>query len=143
MEKYLNELVGTLGVLFVKLHQYHWFVEGDKFFALHELFEDYYDETNEYFDEYAERMLALELAPVSTMKEFLDVSWIEEKAYSKKMTHQEMVKSVKDDFTTIIGKLKEGIDLTAEAGDDVTNDMLIETRGTIEKHNWMLRAFLN
>lgn len=142
VENYLNQLVGTLGVLYTKLHQYHWFVEGDKFFTLHEVFEGYYDEVTEYMDEYAERMLALELAPVSTLQEFLDVSWIKEHPYKEKIDHKEMVQHVKNDFTIIIGKLQQGLDLTAEAGDDVTNDMLVETKHTLEKHNWMLRAFL-
>ena len=142
VENYLNQLVSTFGVLYIKLHQYHWFVEGDKFFTLHETFEDYYDEVNDYLDEYAERMLALELAPVSTLQEFLDNTWIKEHPYKTKMDYKEMVQSVKNDFTLIIGKLQQGIELTAEAGDDVTNDMLIATKTSLEKHTWMLRAFL-
>ena len=141
VEKYLNELVGSLGVLFIKLHQYHWYVEGEKFFGLHETFEDYYDEVNENLDEFAERMLALELAPVSTLKEFLEVSWFEEKAYTEKLTHREMVQAVYDDFKLLTVKLQEGIELVD--GDDVTADMFIDLKGSIEKHMWMLRAFLN
>ncbi len=142
VENYLNQLVGTMGVLYIKLHQYHWYVEGDTFFTLHETFEDYYDEVNGYLDEFAERMLALELDPISTLQEFLDQSWIKEHPYKEKMDHKEMVQSVKNDFTIIIGKLKQGIDMTAESGDDVTNDMLIATKHSFEKHTWMLRAFL-
>ncbi len=142
IQNYLNQLVGTMGVLYIKLHQYHWFVEGDQFFTLHATFEDYYDEVNTYLDEYAERMLALELEPVSTLQEFLDVSWIKEHPYKDQMEAHKMVQSVKNDFTIIIEKLKQGIDLTAEAGDDVTNDMLIATKNNLEKHTWMLRAFL-
>lgn len=140
VEKYLNEAVGTLGVLFIKLHQYHWYVEGEKFFGLHELFEEYYDEINENLDEFAERMLALEMEPVSTLKEFLEVSWIKEEPYTKKMNHKEMVKSVYDDFALISKKLQEGINLVD--GDDVTADMLIDLKGSLEKHNWMLRVYL-
>lgn len=142
VENYLNQLVGTLGVLYIKLHQYHWFVEGDKFFTLHETFEDYYDEINENLDEFAERMLALELAPVSTLQEFIDVAWIKEHPYTKKMDYKEMVQSVKNDFTILIGKLQQGIELMEEAKDDVTVDMLIDFKNSLEKHNWMLRAFL-
>lgn len=140
-EKFLNEFVGTLGVLYIKLHQHHWFVEGEKFFTLHEQFEDYYDEINENLDEFAERMLALELAPVSTLREFLDVSWIEEKPYESKVEYRDMVQSVYDDFKTISDKLQEGIDLFEE-NDDVTTDMFIGFKESLEKHNWMLRAFL-
>ncbi|NLW15955.1 MAG: DNA starvation/stationary phase protection protein [Erysipelothrix sp.] len=142
IENYLNQFVGTLGVLYTKLHQYHWYVEGETFFTLHELFEDYYDEVDGYFDEFAERMLALELSPVSTLQEFLDNSWIKEHPYKEKMDHKAMVQSVKNDFTIIIGKLEQGIKLTDEQEDYVTNDMLIATKQNFEKHTWMLRAFL-
>lgn len=140
VEKYLNEAVGTLGVLFIKLHQYHWYVEGEEFFVLHELFEEYYDEINESLDEFAERMLALEMKPVSTLKEFLNVSWIEEEAYTQKMNHKEMIKSVYNDFTLISDKFQEGIDLVGS--DDVTADMLIDLKGSLEKHRWMLQVYL-
>ena len=143
VEKYLNELVGSLGVLYIKLHQHHWFVSGPKFFTLHERFEDYYDETTEYLDEVAERMLALELNPISTLSEFLDHSWIKESPYTDKKTDKEFVKSVYDDFTIMAEKLQEGLDVTADANDDVTNDMLVGMKTDYDKHLWMLRAYLD
>lgn len=138
-EKYLNEFLGTLGVLYIKLHQYHWYVEGENFFTLHERFEEYYDETTSILDEVAERMLALEYNPVSTLKEFLDVSWIQETSY-RTLTSREMVQEVLKDFTTLSHKLQEGLDLTE--ADDVTNDMLVGFKNAYEKHAWMLRAYL-
>src|SRR5690625_2745223 len=142
VENYLNGLVGTLGVLYVKLHQHHWYVTGDKFFTLHEKFEEYYDETTEYLDEVAERMLALELSPVSTLQEFIDHSWISEKPYTDKVHYKDMVKSVLEDFRKISMMLHEGIELTEKEEDFVTNDMLIAMKNEYEKHIWMLRAYL-
>lgn len=142
VEKYLNELVGSLGVLYVKLHQYHWYIEGTKFFTLHEKFEEYYDETTEYLDEIAERMLALEQKPVSTLKEFIEHSWITESPYTKDMSDKDMVKSVLDDFKLMASKLQEGLDITADANDDVTNDLFVGMKHAYEKHAWMLRAYL-
>lgn len=139
-EKYLNEFLGSLGVLYIKLHQYHWYVEGENFFTLHERFETYYDETTAILDEVAERMLALEYRPVSTLKEFLEVSWIQESPYQQSIGARDMVQEVLNDFITLSHKLQEGLDLTED--DDVTNDMLVGFKNDYEKHAWMLRAYL-
>ena len=34
------------------------------------------------------------------------------------------------------------MDLAAEAGDETTGDMLLAVHQSLEKHNWMLRAYL-
>ncbi len=143
VEKYLNELTSSLGVLYIKLHQHHWYVTGQKFFTLHERFEAYYDETTEYLDEVAERMLALNLNPVSTLQEFLEHAWIKETPYIQKVSDRDMVLSVMDDFKKMAAKLQEGLDITADAGDDVTNDMFVGMKQAYEKHIWMLRAYLD
>ena len=38
--------------------------------------------------------------------------------------------------------LKKGMDLAAKDGDDMTEDLLNATYQSIEKHQWMLNAFL-
>src|SRR5699024_7758085 len=68
----VNELVANQGVLYVKLHQYHWYVQGPDFYTLHEKFEELYDETSEKFDLFAERLLAIGEKPYSTLSEYLE-----------------------------------------------------------------------
>src|SRR5690625_711333 len=41
----VNKIVANQGVLFFKLHQYHWYVTGSDFYTLHEKFEQLYNET--------------------------------------------------------------------------------------------------
>lgn len=53
-----------------------------------------------------------------------------------------MVKIIVDDFQVLIDELKVGMDLAAEAGDETTGDMLLAVHQSLEKHNWMLRAYL-
>ena len=67
----LNKQVANWNVLYVKLHNYHWYVTGPHFFTLHEKFEEFYNEAGTYIDELAERILALEGKPLATMKEYL------------------------------------------------------------------------
>lgn len=54
----------------------------------------------------------------------------------------EMVQSIINDFSVIIGELKEGMNLAEETNDETTGDMLLAIRSGLEKHVWMLKAYL-
>lgn len=137
--QYLNELVASFGVLYTKLHQHHWFITGNRFFVLHETFEEYYDEVTGNLDDVAERILQLGGEPVSTLKEFLELSIIEEAPYSK-ASETDMVKSVIEDFKILDKKYQAGFDVFE--GDEVTVDILVGLQAAVQKHIWMLEAYL-
>ncbi|KQU09273.1 Dps family protein [Bacillus sp. FSL W7-1034] len=136
----VNKQVADWTVLYVKLHNYHWYVKGKDFFTLHEKFEELYTETATYIDDLAERMLALNGQPVATMKECLEISSIQEAEGNE--SAEQMVKNLYDDFSNIAEELKKGMELAAEVGDETTGDMLLAIHQSIEKHNWMLKAYL-
>ncbi|MER3112608.1 Dps family protein [Bacillus altitudinis] len=136
----VNKQVADWTVLYVKLHNYHWYVKGKDFFTLHEKFEELYTETATYIDDLAERMLALNGQPVATMKECLEISSIQEAEGNE--SAEQMVKNLYDDFSNIAEELKQGMELAAEVGDETTGDMLLAIHQSIEKHNWMLKAYL-
>jgi len=54
----------------------------------------------------------------------------------------EMVQTVASDFSEIMKSLKKGMELAAKDGDGMTEDLLNATHQSIEKHQWMLNAFL-
>jgi starvation-inducible DNA-binding protein len=62
----VNKQIANWSVLYIKLHNYHWYVKGPQFFTLHEKFEQLYNEAALHIDELAERLLALGGAPVAT-----------------------------------------------------------------------------
>lgn len=136
----VNKQVADWTVLYVKLHNYHWYVKGKDFFTLHEKFEELYTETATYIDDLAERMLALNGQPVATMKECLEISSIQEAEGNE--SAEQMVKNLYDDFSNIAEELKRGMELAAEVGDETTGDMPLAIHQSIEKHNWMLKAYL-
>lgn len=136
----VNKQIANWTVLFVKLHNYHWFVKGSQFFTLHEKFELFYNEAATHIDELAERLLALEKRPVATLRECLEVASIKEASGSEHA--EEMVQTLVKDFSTIIGELKEGMQLAEAANDETTGDMLLSIHQGVEKHVWMLSAFL-
>ncbi|SER50852.1 Dps family protein [Salisediminibacterium halotolerans] len=137
----LNRHVANWNVLFVKLHNYHWFIKGPHFFTLHEKFEELYNEAAGHIDELAERLLAVKGEPAATMKEFLNIATIEEA--KGETTADEMLNTLIADFEKVAKELDDDVEtLEDDAGDAATADMLIALRQSVEKHNWMLRSYL-
>lgn len=136
----MNVQVSTWSVLYTKLHNYHWYVKGHQFFTLHNKFEELYNEATAHMDEIAERVLTLGGDPVATLKEHLEQSVVSEAKGDEKA--DEMVSIIAEDFGKTMASLKKGMALAAEEGDDMTEDILNATYQSIEKHQWMLNAFL-
>ncbi len=136
----VNKQIANWTVLYVKLHNYHWYVTGPQFFTLHEKFEEMYNEAATHIDALAERLLALGGKPVATMKDCLEQASVKEAAGTE--TAEQMVASIVRDFETMIGELKEGMQLADEVNDETTGDTLLGIHRGLEKHVWMLKSFL-
>ncbi|MBS4208584.1 Dps family protein [Bacillus sp. FJAT-50079] len=136
----VNKQVANWTVLFTKLHNFHWYVTGHHFFVLHEKFEQLYTEAGVHIDELAERLLALEGKPVATLRESLEMASVQEAKGGE--SADQMVSAIVDDFTIMIEELKASMDLATEMGDDTTGDMLLAVHQSLEKHNWMFKAYL-
>lgn len=139
VQQHLNRQIANWSVLYIKLHNYHWYVKGSQFFTLHAKFQELYEEAALHVDEIAERLLAVKGKPIATMKDYLNTSSIQEASNKEDAT--QMVDQLIEDFTTIIGELKEGMEAAQKADDETTADMLLAIHTTLEKHVWMLSAF--
>lgn len=142
VREYLNTLVATQNLFYVKLHQAHWYVKGPSFFELHVKFEEYYNVITEQMDETAERLLAIGGEPYSTMTEFLEHSLVQETPSYKGVSQEELVERLVDDYRILQTSLGKGIDLADDVKDDITTDMLIEQKTQVDETIWMLQAFL-
>ncbi len=140
LEQFLNKEVANFGVLYTKLHNFHWYVKGPLFFQLHAKFEELYDEATEVYDAFAERILMIGGKPVATLKGNLELATIAEATGLE--TKEDMIKSVIQDFKKIDSELKEGIHLAEAVEDDVTVDLITTTRASLQKHIWMLSELL-
>ncbi|MCM3569660.1 DNA starvation/stationary phase protection protein [Neobacillus mesonae] len=141
LEQALNQQIANWNILYTKLHHFHWYVKGSHFFTLHAKFEELYEEAAATIDEFAEQLLANGGSPISTLKESLELASIHEA--DKKLTAEEMVQTVINDFSLIIDELKAGMKIAEQTNDEVTSDMFLGLIGKLEKHNWMLKSFLN
>ncbi|MCD1261207.1 DNA starvation/stationary phase protection protein [Paenibacillus athensensis] len=138
--KMLNKQVANFSVLYMKIHNFHWYVKGENFFTLHVKFEELYNEITLHLDAIAERMLATGSQPVATLKEQLATASIEEAKGNEDANG--MVRALVADFGRVCDELSEAIEAGEKAGDEPTADLLIGIRSSLEKHGWMLSAFL-
>ncbi|WP_066370614.1 Dps family protein [Neobacillus fumarioli] len=137
----LNRQVANFSVLYMKLHNYHWYVKGEHFFTLHLKFEELYKEAGLHLDTIAERMLAIQATPPATLKEHLKLATIKEATGNENA--EDMVRTLVEDFATICNELTHGINIAEKSDDQPTADMFIAIRTSLEKHKWMLNAFLS
>jgi starvation-inducible DNA-binding protein len=136
----LAKQIANWSVLYVKLHNFHWYVKGSQFFTLHLKFEELYKEAALHIDELAERLLAVGGRAPATMKEYLQLSSLQEANNGENA--EQMVEAVVRDFDTLEAETKQGMEAAQKAGDDTTADVLLAILASLEKHRWMLRAFL-
>ncbi|GIP22723.1 MULTISPECIES: Dps family protein [Paenibacillus] len=140
LEKKLNRQVANWTVLYTKLHQFHWYVKGPNFFTLHAKFEELYTEAAEYLDEIAERLLAIGGRPVATLRESLELASVQEA--DGQTSADQMVEAVIQDFKLLVSELKEGMSTAEEADDEASADLLLGIQAALDKHIWMLSAYL-
>ena len=139
--QFLNRELANFHVMYVKLHRYHWFVQGRHFFTLHKLFETLYNEMAEDIDELAERILAIGGKPLATMQKFLAETTLKEAEADDKET--EIMFSLQKDYMQMVKEIKTlGLPLCEEAKDEGTADLLTGLLKRFEKHGWMFNAYL-
>ena len=137
-----NQLVATIHTLHVKLHQYHWYVKGPNFFALHEKFEELYNDNEKWFDAIAERLLASGNQPLSTTKDFLEHTVLNEETSDKELPAEKMTENLIKDYQTTKKLTLDAIKGAQEAEDVVLEDLLIGYTEHLDLAVWMLQAFL-
>ncbi|RYE32457.1 MAG: DNA starvation/stationary phase protection protein [Sphingobacteriaceae bacterium] len=139
---HLNDLLANYHIHYQKIRGCHWNVKGHQFFTLHAKFEELYTVALTTIDELAERVLTLGKPPYSTFDDYIKISRIKE-VNTIGMKEDAMVKALVDDMAILIELEREILDVTEDANDDGTNDMVNGFMQYIEKNTWMLRSFIN
>ncbi|RYY37116.1 MAG: DNA starvation/stationary phase protection protein [Sphingobacteriaceae bacterium] len=138
----LNDLLANYHIHYQKLRGCHWNIKGRSFFTLHVKFEELYTEALTTIDELAERILTLGKPPYSTFADYINTATIKE-VNTIGMKDTAMVKAIIEDMAALIEHEREILEVTADAGDDGTNDMVNRFMQFKEKNTWMLRSFVN
>ncbi|TAE27595.1 MAG: DNA starvation/stationary phase protection protein [Cytophagales bacterium] len=139
----LNAYLADLHVLYIKTRKYHWNVAGPSFKEYHEFFEEQYKQLEEMIDQVAERIRTLGGKPLSTMRDFIDSTSLEED-HSGEVKTVNMFERLLADHEKVVRELRDDVKTTDEDLDDAgTADFLT---GLMEKHEkmaWMLRKYLS
>ena len=137
----LNTLLADEYVLYTKVRNYHWNVEGPSFMELHKFYEGMYTELAETIDEVAERIRKIGHYAEGRLKDFVALTHLEEEQYTKDPKEQQ--KNLLDDHETIARFVREHIGEAEDKYKDVgTSDFLTAVLKDHEKWAWFLRAYL-
>jgi starvation-inducible DNA-binding protein len=137
----LNKALSNVQVEYVKLHNYHWNVQGPHFFNVHNLTEEYYEYFAGQYDEIAERILQLDGTPFSTMRDYLDNATISEDT-DVQFTAQPVMQNLLTDFGELQQEFKKISEFAGETGDTTTANLADDNVQWLEKAMWMLSASL-
>lgn len=137
----LNKLLADLNVLYIKVRNAHWNIEGADFHAQHLFFESIYDGLAETIDEVAERTRSIGHYAIGSLKEFLELTQLSENKPDKNNS-QGYITVLLNDYESIIITLRKNIEITDKHGDAATEDFFVEIMSGFEKTAWMLRSHL-
>lgn len=133
----LNQFLCDLNVFFRKLQNYHWNIQGESFFRIHEKLEEYYDCVAKEIDEIAEHILINGAQPLGRMKDYLENTKIQE-AENKKVSRETIYQAILNDFGTLYQDIKKIKETADEAGDYATSSLMDEYILNYGKKLWML-----
>ncbi len=136
----LNDLLANYSVFYQNTRGYHWNIQGEKFFILHEKFEELYTDLFNKIDEIAERILTLGHVPEHRASSYLTTTKVSES--SEVSDARNCVQGILDSFEILIAKQRELLDLSGEIGDEGTNAMMSDYIREQEKLVWMYSAFM-
>ncbi|MDO5717634.1 MAG: DNA starvation/stationary phase protection protein [Tissierellia bacterium] len=141
MEK-LNVYLANLAVGNIKLHNLHWNVKGFSFKQVHEYLEALYDNAFEKFDEVAELQKMHGIDPLASMKEYLEITTVEE------------LETQDYDLKDAIGKALEYVELMRELALEIRAEadecdkfsianMMEDHIESYDKEIWFMKSMLS
>lgn len=136
----LKLLLANTYVLYVKTQNFHWNVKGPRFQQLHAFFEEQYTALSAAIDEVAEQIRILQARPPSSLKEFLDLTSLEES--TGELSEDDMLRNLLADHEQMIHQIVRWIKDAQEVDDESTADLLVERSREHEKMAWMIRSHL-
>ncbi|WP_010249937.1 Dps family protein [Myroides injenensis] len=138
----LSHLLADEFVLYTKVRNAHYNVEGIDFHSKHVYFETLYNELIIDVDAIAERIKTLGHYAPSSLTDYLRLTHLTEKRSTTDNDSKSWVKELLIDYEMIITYIRENIDSIEEYNDKSTADFLIGLLEQHEKTAWMLRAHL-
>ncbi|MCR1900498.1 Dps family protein [Ligilactobacillus apodemi] len=141
-KKVLNQLVADLSQMSMVIHQTHWYMRGTNFLKLHPLMDQFMDEINDQLDVISERLIILDGAPYSTLREMTEHTGIKDEPGSYDKTIAEHLSKLLAGYRYLEELYQKGIEVSDKEKDYSTQDIFIGFKTEIEKKIWMVSAEL-
>ncbi len=140
ISKQLSQFLANTYVLYLKTQNFHWNVEDPRFFFLHKMLEEQYEELAEAVDLIAERIRSIGHRSPGSMQEFLKLATIKESL--EELTANQMIEELLQDHESIAAHMRSLVEEFTKLGDQGSGDVLVERVRAHEKTAWMLRSHL-
>ena len=119
--------------------QAHWNVKGMNFIAVHELFDDLHEETEEYVDTIAERLTAIGGQAHGTVQAASENSLLD--PYPLDLVKSEdHLRRLTESYAKWSAAVAEGIEEASEAGDPLTEDLLTAIGRGLDKGIYFMES---
>src|SRR5690606_23416281 len=116
------KLLANYSVFYQNVRGYHWNIQGDKFFVLHQKFEELYSDLFIKIDDIAERVLTLGFNPDHNFTDYLKQSEIPESFEVK--NDKKAVEEILSAFKILLSKQRIILNLSAVIDDEGTNALM-------------------
>jgi starvation-inducible DNA-binding protein len=136
----LNQLQADATVFYQKARAFHWTVTGDRFFELHEQFEELYTRWADHIDRIAERTVINSGTPLTSLAMVMERAKVQDGGAASDA--RGMVETVVGDLRRLLAVLSQGAEAAEEEGSRGTVNLLEGIRDQEEKTLWMLSASL-
>jgi len=123
---------------YLKLHFFHWNIEGSDFPQYHGFLDTLYNEVWEAHDAIAEHIRAIQGYAPGSLSRYSDLTLIADQV--DPIPAQDMIKMALADNDTVLRAIRAAYD-AANAADEIGLSNFLQDRTDIhKKHGWMLRA---
>jgi starvation-inducible DNA-binding protein len=136
----LNLVLADTYALMALSHLAHWNVEGSDFYPLHKAFEEHYEDLFEASDEIAERVRALDTYAIGGLTTLAKVAQMEE--FKSPQPQKDYVAALIVAHEKVVDDATRTRDISGEAHDLQTQDLMIKRLQWHQKAIWMLKSYL-
>ena len=123
---------------YLKLHFFHWNLEGPDFPQYHSFFDTLYNEVFDAHDSIAEHIRALQGYAPGSLSRYIDMTMIADQI--DPVPAPEMIRIALADNAIVLGTIKAAYETADAAGELGLSNFLQDRYDVHKKHAWMLRA---
>lgn len=138
---FLNQLLSNQFVMYVKLHRYYWYVQGEQSFELQRNFKNMYQAFAIDIERLAEHILIIEGQPLATMIKYTKETTLVEASADNEVDEiiTQLIKDLKQIKTEISNT---GIKLATKQHDYPTINFLVNLQKKLEIKIWKLQTYI-